>query len=64
MIESHSARIDGTLVKEIVSNSNVARWNMNGSGNTPVATGIYTYRIKLGRADKPAEASGIFQVVP
>jgi hypothetical protein len=54
--------LDGTLVKEIASNGNVVRWNMQGSGNAPVAAGLYLYRIKLERADKAAVTSGIFQI--
>jgi hypothetical protein len=55
--------LDGTLVKEIVSNGAVVRWNMKSKGDTPVSTGAYVYKIKLERANRATEASGIFQIV-
>jgi hypothetical protein len=55
--------LDGTLVRELVSNGNVARWNMRSTGNALVSTGVYTYRIRMERADKATVASGIFQIV-
>jgi alpha-L-fucosidase 2 len=58
--------LDGTLVKEVVSNGSVVRWNLKGNGNASVSTGAYVYRIKLeraGNAPLAAMLSGIFHIV-
>ena len=58
--------VNGTLVKHIVSNGNVAKWDMKSNGNAFASTGVYAYRIKLDRTDKAPSAdlaTGIFQIV-
>ena len=55
--------INGTLIKELISNGNTIRWNMTSSGNTPVSIGGYTYSVKLERANQAVMTSGMFQIV-
>lgn len=54
--------LNGTLVREIVSNGNAANWDMKDIGNAFAATGVYVYRLKPDLVDKAATMSGVFQI--
>ncbi len=55
--------LNGVLVKELVSNSNLVQWNMTTQRNLPVAIGGYAYEIKLERKSQAIMESGTFQIV-
>ena len=56
--------LKGTMVRELVSNNTIVRWDMTCDKNIPVSGGAFAYTIKLERKNQSIFESGLFQIVP
>lgn len=56
--------LKGTMVRELVSNNTIVRWDMTCDKNIPVSGGAFAYTIKLERKNQSIFESGLFEIVP